>query len=115
MASKKIGVHGTDAETGRGRDGGSKKTLPSITRAQFAEFAKPLLVEISGPNTGKAEEGKAEYQKRRLVAGVKHFETGSEGWYCPDKIDMEIGGTLVKVQVGLTFTIVGSKDLPKDD
>lgn len=114
MAKGKIGVHGTDAETGRGKEG-SRKTLPSITRAQFSEFAKPLLVEVSGPNTGKAEEGKAEWQKRRLVAGVKHFETGSEGWYASEKIDMEIGGVLVKVQVGLTFTVVGSKELPKDD
>ena len=32
-----------------------------------------------------------------------------------DKLTIKVGDTLVKVQVGLTLTVIGSKDAPKGD
>ena len=50
-----------------------------------------------------------------LDAEVKEFSTGSLGWYLNSKATVEIDGVRVSVQIGLNLTIVGSKDLPKDD
>jgi hypothetical protein len=75
------------------------KTCP-ITRQQFREQAKPVEVQINGAP---------------LVAAVKEFSTGSLGWYLNGKTTVMIDGAPVSVQIGLNLTIVGSKDLPKDD
>jgi hypothetical protein len=40
----------------------------------------------------------------------KEFKTGSLGWYGNGKVTIDIDGTPVKVQVGVTLTIVGSKN-----
>jgi hypothetical protein len=48
------------------------------------------------------------------LAQVKEFSTGSFGWHHGDKVTVKVGDTLVKVQVGLTLTVIGSKDLPKE-
>ncbi len=50
-----------------------------------------------------------------LLAEVKEFSTGSLGWYLNSKATIDVGGTLVTVQIGLNLTIVGSKELPKDE
>lgn len=92
---KKVGVHGTDAETGRDRGEGAPKC--PVSREKFNSSAMPLVVSLAG---------------KQVIASPKQFSTGSMGWYCGDKIIVEIDGVPVKVQVGLNLTIVGSKELP---
>jgi hypothetical protein len=75
------------------------KALPPITREQFRNGAKPLAVVING---------------KEMTAAVKEFSTGSLGWNISDKMQIEIDGKPVMVQIGLNLTIVGSKDLPQD-
>ena len=77
----------------------AKKTTCPITRADFRGKAKPVAVTIG---------------EQKLVADVKEFSTGSLGWYLNGKTMIDVGGTLVPVQVGLNLTIIGSKELPKD-
>jgi len=78
----------------------AKKTVCAISRADFRTKAKPVSVNINGVP---------------LQADVKEFSTGSLGWYLNGKTSIEIDGKLVPVQIGLKLTIVGSKELPKDD
>ena len=73
------------------------KTACPITRNQFRTNAKPIEVAISG---------------NRLAAGVKEFQTGSVGWYLTGKTTIEVDGVLVPVQIGVTLTVIGSKELP---
>ncbi len=75
------------------------KASIGITREQFRTAAKPVQVVINGK----------EFEVPR-----KEFSTGSLGWYLNDKMDVEIDGVKVKVQIGMNLTIVGSKDLPQD-
>lgn len=75
-----------------------KPGLP-ITRQQFRDSAKPVVVVING---------------KEFEVARKEFSTGSLGWYLNDKMDIEIAGHKVKVQIGLNLTVVGSKDLPRD-
>lgn len=97
---KKVGVHGTDEETGRTLKTriAAKKTECTITRAQFLSQAKPLTTLIDG---------------QPKVAPVKEFSTGSFGWYLNEKIDLLIGGIPCKVQMNFNIIVVGSKDLPR--
>jgi len=71
-----------------------------VTRAQFRSKAKPLPVTINGVP---------------LSAEVKEFSTGSLGWYLNGKVSVEVDGVPVQVQIGLSLTIVGSKELPADE
>ena len=77
----------------------AKKTTCPISRSEFLAHAKPVSVIINGK----------EYQ-----AVPKEFSTGSLGWNINDKVNVENGGKLVTVQVGMNLTVVGSKDLPRD-
>jgi len=77
----------------------SSKSALAITREQFRTSAKPVPVVING---------------KELLAAVKEFSTGSLGWNVNDKMQIEIAGQPVMVQVGLNLTIIGSKDLPQD-
>lgn len=77
----------------------AKKTTCPISRADFRSKAKPINVTIGGQS---------------LLAEVKEFSTGSLGWYLNGKMNVEINGTAVAVQIGMNMTIVGSKDLPAD-
>lgn len=72
----------------------------AITRAEFREQAEPVEVVINGNS---------------MQALVKEFSTGSLGWYLNAKTPIKIGDKTVNVQIGLNLTIVGSKDLPKDE
>jgi len=76
------------------------KTTCPINRSQFREKAKPVTVTINNVP---------------LTAVVKEFSTGSLGWYLNGKTTIEIDGTPVSVQIGLNLTVVGSKELPKDE
>ena len=77
----------------------AKKTICSISRADFRAHAKAVSVIIN---------------QVPLLAEVKEFSTGSLGWYLNGKTTIEIDGKPVPVQIGLNLTIVGSKELPKD-
>jgi hypothetical protein len=76
----------------------SKSPLP-ITREQFRTSATPIKVVIDG---------------KEMTAAVKEFSTGSLGWNVNEKMQVEVAGHPVTVQVGLNLTIIGSKDLPQD-
>jgi hypothetical protein len=75
------------------------KTHCPITRAEFRAHAKPVAVQIHGTP---------------LEAAVKEFSTGSLGWYLNGKTMVEVNGKKVTVQIGLNMTIVGSKELERD-
>lgn len=77
----------------------SSKSPLAITREQFRTSAKPVPVVING---------------KEMLAAVKEFSTGSLGWNINDKMQIEVAGQPVMVQVGLNLTIIGSKDLPQD-
>ena len=49
-----------------------------------------------------------------MMAPIKEFATGSLGWYLNGKTVIDIDGTPVMVQLGLTLTVVGSKELPAE-
>ena len=78
----------------------AKKTHCPISRHEFRAAAKPVTVTIAGVP---------------LAAEVKEFSTGSLGWYLNGKTTVEINGTPVSVQIGLNMTVVGSKELPRDE
>jgi hypothetical protein len=76
-----------------------EKTKCPISRKDFLHHAKPVPVKINDVP---------------LAATVKDFSTGSLGWYLGGKINIEVDGKSLAVQVGLNLTVVGSKELPKD-
>ena len=78
----------------------AKKTSCPISRAEFAAQAKPVTVQIGD---------------KSYTAVPKEFSTGSLGWNINDKITIDIGGKFVTVQIGMNLTVVGSKDLPKNE
>ncbi|MGE0882187.1 MAG: hypothetical protein AB7P14_01465 [Blastocatellales bacterium] len=71
-----------------------------VTRAEFREGAQAVKVVINDVP---------------MMAEVKEFSTGSLGWYLNGKTMIDVGGKQVSVQIGMNLTIVGSKDLPKDE
>jgi hypothetical protein len=77
----------------------AKKTSCPITRAQFKAKAKTITVSI-GDN--------------KYDAMAREFSTGSLGWNINAKVNLEIDGVQVPVQIGVNLTLVGSKDLPPD-
>ena len=78
----------------------NSKTVCPISRSSFLTNAKAVEVAING---------------NPVVADVKVFSTGSFGWHHGDKVTIRVGNQLLKVQVGLTLTVVNSKDAPIDD
>ena len=74
------------------------KTVCPVSRAEFVTQAKGLQVSIDG---------------QTVLVPVKEFSTGSFGWYLGDKVSIKVGDQLVKVQIGLTLTVIGSKDAPR--
>ncbi len=77
----------------------AKKTTCPVSRSEFRANAKPIVIKVG---------------EVPLQAEVKEFSTGSLGWYLNGKTTIDVGGTLVSVQIGLNLTIVGSKELPKE-
>ena len=78
----------------------AKKTTCPISRGQFRDKARPVTVNIAGvPQT----------------AEVKEFSTGSIGWFLNGKTTIEVDGVPVSVQISLSLTVVGSKELPKEE
>jgi hypothetical protein len=79
-------------------NGSVRKTVCPISREQFQAAAKPLAVSIEG---------------KLVTAPPKDFSTGSFGFYLNEKIALLLGGVHVTCQVGMTVTVVGSKELPQ--
>jgi hypothetical protein len=77
----------------------AKKSTCPISRAQFRSKAKPVSITVGDVP---------------MVAPTKEFATGSLGWYLNGKTVIDIDGTPVTVQLGLSLTVVGSKELPPD-
>lgn len=88
MAKSKVGVHGTDAETGRN---GGVKACP-ITRAQFQTKA-PAAVTL--PATA-------------LVR--KEFSTGTMGYFAQIDMTVEVDGVPVKMKGNAQLYIANSSD-----
>lgn len=77
---------------------GRKKTVCPITREQFREQATDVTVTIDG---------------KTFTADAREFATGSLGWYLNGKVQIKVGDRSVTVQVGMSLTVVGSKELPQ--
>ena len=73
------------------------KTACVIDRGEFRTNAKPVVASVGGT---------------AVVACVKEFSTRSLGWYATGKVLVDMGGKQVMCQVGLTVTVIGSKELP---
>lgn len=98
MAKKdRIGVHGSDEETGRAKANGEAAKCP-VTREEFLAGAKSLEVEIGGA---------------KRFADVKEFSTGSFGYFLNDRLPVMVSGKQLKVMVNLVVTVIGSKDAAK--
>ncbi len=78
----------------------AKKSTCPISRDEFREHAENVKVVIN---------------EIPQLAEVKEFSTGSLGWYLNAKTTIEINGKAVPVQIGMNLTIVGSKELPRDE
>ena len=48
-----------------------------------------------------------------VVATPREFSTGSVGYYANGKVQLMIGGVPTMCQVGVTITVIGSKELPE--
>jgi hypothetical protein len=70
------------------------KTECPISRDHFRAHAKGIVVNILGQN---------------VLLAAKEFSTGSFGWHAGEKILVDVGGTKVRVQLGINLTVVGSK------
>jgi len=78
----------------------AKKSACPISRQQFREKSAPLTIKIGD---------------REFIAVNKEFSTGSLGWNVNDKMTVMIGDVAVTLQVGMNLTVVGSKDLPREE
>lgn len=77
------------------------KLPPLLTRAFFREKAKPYEVKIGSLKLGE------------MIP--REMQTGSLGWFFQGKERWKVGDASVAVQINLTVTIIGSKELPKDE
>lgn len=83
-----------------------RKTVCTITREHFEKEAQPL--NLSAVLAGIF----ADIQRQK--DGSVGFATGSLGWRLNTKIVVEVGGVPVTIQAQGNFTVVGSKELPKE-
>ena len=92
MAGKKIGVHGTDAETGRAKANGAAKA-PDISRD---EFLKANAINLAEAFAGR-------------FAAPKEFSTGSYGFFLGEAVTVVVGGKPVSCQANVILTVKHSK------
>jgi hypothetical protein len=83
----------------RSRTMSATATRCPVSRKQFTDNAKPITVSLNG---------------QPVLLEVKEFSTGSLGYYANGKVTLDVGGTLVKFQVGFQLTAIGSKELPRE-
>jgi hypothetical protein len=72
----------------------TKKYESPVTNDEFLAFAEPVVVTVNG-------------QPFQLEA--REFKTGSVGFSLSGKVDLIIGGKVVKFQAGVNIILVGSK------
>ena len=72
-----------------------KSTTCPITASRFAGSAPPLTLSVG---------------QQPMVASPREFSTGSFGWFSTGKTVLTVDGVPLTVQVGITLTVVGSKD-----
>jgi hypothetical protein len=76
-------------------------TLPLLlSRAYFRRHAQPLSIALGQVLVGAAK--------------PREYLTGSLGWQWVCKTQLKVGDCYVWVQVNLSMTVIGSKDLPTD-
>lgn len=71
----------------------------AVARPEFHSHAQPIAVTIDGIPQ---------------AALPKEFSTSSLGWFLSGKTTIQVNGKPVIVQIGMNLTIIGSKELPKD-
>ena len=76
------------------------KTPCPVGRKEFVEHASAVTFEIAGTP---------------VSADPREFSTGSFGWYYTGKVNITVNDKIIPVQVGCNLTVVGSKDVPKDN
>jgi hypothetical protein len=70
-----------------------------MTRSEFRNLAQDVAVSIAD---------------NRHVAEVKQFSTGNLGWYLNGKTTVKVGNELLRVQIGLNLTVIGSKNFAEN-
>ncbi len=70
-----------------------------VSREEFNSNAKSVPVNFDGYGI--------------MNALPREFSTGSFGWYANGKLQMQVNGIVCDVQIGVTMTVIGSKELPK--
>jgi hypothetical protein len=90
---KAVGVHGTDAETGRDKKPGNKAKCP-LTKDEFLGAAKAVAVKLG--------------DSVLLGAAPREFASGSFGYYAGGRVTMMVGDVPVDFQVGINITAIGS-------
>ncbi len=76
-----------------------------LTRSEFLANAGHITVVV-------LDKDGHEIGRRKLLP--RQFSTDSVGWNLADRVDMSVLGQTLSVQCGGNFTVVGSKDLPKE-
>jgi hypothetical protein len=80
---------------------GFKPTACPITREQFIDDAAQMPIKIGDSGV--------------LTADPREFSSGSLGWFANGKVTVIIDGVAVKCQFSGSLTVIGSKELPKDE
>lgn len=87
-------------------DASKKKTECAISRAEFNDKAKPILLK------GVYDGAGANPQEFSLALAPGDFSTGSFGWKTAgEKATLVINGKTVRIQLGINLTVVGSKEV----
>lgn len=85
----------------------SRLRLPSLfTRAWFRARAKSYSLTMKDSGGRDIPLG---------TIGPKEFTTASLGWHLNTKIQIKVGDCTVWAQVGVLVTVIGSKDLPREE
>lgn len=101
MAKDRVGVHGSDQETGRAKarakaqkDEDGEKSCP-ITKKQFKDNAEGIPIKIAGQD---------------YMLQVKEFSSGTFGWFVNGSFKVIIDGTEVRVPFQVQAYVPHSKE-----
>lgn len=98
----KVGVHGTDEETGRNKSKAEPYVFPH-TKDEFIAKAKPRKVRIQ-----LCDEKGEVIEEQVIVMFPKVMNTGSVGYHSSEKVNLDIGGTITRFQGNLLLIGVNS-------
>jgi hypothetical protein len=82
------------SHNGSGSNG--RRTVCPVSRDEFRQGAQPVTLSVGG---------------QTVLAPQKEFSTGSLGWYASGKLVLSVAGKPVTVQLSVSLTLVGSKEL----